>query len=351
MHIFGLGNPLLDITAKVEDSFLEKYGLPKNSAIVAEAKHESMYEEIINTYEIEYSAGGATQNTMRYCQWIVGKNNQVTTFVGSVGDDHFGKIMEQKAKDDGVHVKYQVVEGGVSTGTCAVMVNNNGKYRSLCAYLGASEKFDRHFLLSNSVFIEKAKIVYTSGHMLPVSHDSVMYLAKHTMEWGKDFFFNLAAPYVSRKCMSQLMELLPYVDFFFSNHDEALTFSEVKGYNTKDPKEIAKLIANEPKQKYNNPRIPSSYKAGRVVVITQSEKDVILARSGDSNVKLFPVKQLSEEELKDTNGAGDAFTGGFLAMYIHNKPLETCIECAIYCATECIKLQGCTLPKTMGYKY
>lgn len=32
---------------------------------------------------------------------------------------------------------------------------------------GASKKLDHHHLLSNGVFIEKAKIVYTSGHMLP----------------------------------------------------------------------------------------------------------------------------------------------------------------------------------------
>ena len=116
-------------------SFRHRYNLPKNSAIVAEKKHEPMYDEVINKYEIEYSAGGATQNTMRFCQWIVGPNYQVTTFVGSVGDDYFGKIMEKKAKNDGVHVKYQVVDDA-QTGTCAVLVNNNGKYRSLCAYLG-----------------------------------------------------------------------------------------------------------------------------------------------------------------------------------------------------------------------
>lgn len=111
MHIFGLGNPLLDITAKVDDEFLEKYNLPKNSAILAEPKHETMYDEVINKYEIEYSAGGATQNTMRFCQWVVGKNNQVTTFLGAVGNDYFGKIMEKKAKGDGVTVRYHYVEG------------------------------------------------------------------------------------------------------------------------------------------------------------------------------------------------------------------------------------------------
>lgn len=94
-----------------------------------------MYEEVINKYEIEYSAGGATQNTMRYCQWVVGKNLQLTTFIGAVGNDYFGKIMEQKAKDDGVNVHYQKVDDAL-TGTCAVLLNNNGKYRSLCAYLG-----------------------------------------------------------------------------------------------------------------------------------------------------------------------------------------------------------------------
>lgn len=119
-----------------------RYNLPKNAAILAEAKHEPMYEELINKYDIEYSAGGATQNTVRFCQWVVGQNNQVTTFVGSVGNDYFGKIMEKKAKGDGVTVRYQTVDDA-QTGTCAVLINNGGKYRSLCAYLGA---YTRHAL-------------------------------------------------------------------------------------------------------------------------------------------------------------------------------------------------------------
>ncbi|CAG2168752.1 unnamed protein product, partial [Oppiella nova] len=138
MDIFGLGNPLLDITATVDDDFLNKYSLPKNSAILAEPQHEAMYEEVINKFEIEYSAGGATQNTMRYCQWVVGKNNQVTTFCGAVGNDYFGKIMEKKAKTDGVNVKYLVVEEQKNTGTCAILLTDGGQSRAMCAYLGMS---------------------------------------------------------------------------------------------------------------------------------------------------------------------------------------------------------------------
>jgi adenosine kinase len=93
-----------------------------------------MFDDLTNNFEIEYFAGGATQNALRYCQWVVGVNRPATTFVGAIGNDYFGKIMEKGAKTDGVNVKYQVVEK--NTGTCLVLFSDSGKSRTLCAYLG-----------------------------------------------------------------------------------------------------------------------------------------------------------------------------------------------------------------------
>lgn len=36
--------------------------------------------------DVEYVAGGATQNTIRAAQWMIGVKG-VTTYVGSVGND------------------------------------------------------------------------------------------------------------------------------------------------------------------------------------------------------------------------------------------------------------------------
>lgn len=72
---------------------------------------------------------------------------------------------------------------------------------------------------------------------------------------------------------------------------------------------------------------------------------VIIAKTADNKIQEFPVLQLTEDQIVDTNGAGDAFTGGFLSQFIQNKPLETCMKCAIYCASECIQRLGCTFPK------
>ncbi|RKP24219.1 hypothetical protein SYNPS1DRAFT_23686 [Syncephalis pseudoplumigaleata] len=40
--LFGMGNPLLDITAKIEPALLAKYELKSNDAILAEEKHKPL---------------------------------------------------------------------------------------------------------------------------------------------------------------------------------------------------------------------------------------------------------------------------------------------------------------------
>ncbi|RWS13785.1 adenosine kinase-like protein, partial [Dinothrombium tinctorium] len=341
-ELFGFGNPLLDITATVTDEFLQKYNLPKNAAVVADSKQELLYEDLINTFEIDYSAGGATQNTMRFVQWILGKNRHgIAAFMGCVGNDYFGRMMEKKAKGDGVRVLYNVEEN-VATGTCAVLITDNGKSRSNCAFLGASEKLNKEHLLRHWHWVEKARYYYLSGHTLAVTPDSVIALAHQTIAdkfKPKKFFFNLGAPYVSEKYGDKLMEIVPYINYLFGNEYEVAAFAKMRGYQTSDMKEIAKQIANEP-----------SKVGTRTVVVTQGPNPVLVARSNDPKVDEYPVPQLEPEKIIDTNGAGDALTGGFLAMYLLEKPFDVCLKCGIYCATECIQRMGVVFPRDFKFK-
>lgn len=50
----------------------------------------------------------------------------------------------------------------------------------------------------------------------------------------------------------------------------------------------------------------------RVVVITQGSSETIVAVQGV--VRTFPVEKIPNHLLVDTNGAGDAFVGGFIAQ-------------------------------------
>ena len=69
--ILGLCNPLLDISAEVPLTFLEKFGCTLNNAILAEDKHIALYTELVASYPVQYIAGGATQNSIRVAQWML----------------------------------------------------------------------------------------------------------------------------------------------------------------------------------------------------------------------------------------------------------------------------------------
>lgn len=66
--LFGMGNPLLDISAVVDDKFLQKYKLEPNNAILATDEHIPLYQDLVQSFAVEYIAGGATQNSLRIAQ-------------------------------------------------------------------------------------------------------------------------------------------------------------------------------------------------------------------------------------------------------------------------------------------
>lgn len=49
--VLGMGNPLLDISAVVDQAFLDKYGIKLNDQILAEEKHAPMYADLETSYK------------------------------------------------------------------------------------------------------------------------------------------------------------------------------------------------------------------------------------------------------------------------------------------------------------
>ena len=74
-------------------------------------------------YDVEYIAGGATQNSMRVAQWILGVSRAVT-YMGCIGNDNFGQILEEKARAVGLNTAYQR-NPTEKTGTCACCITGN----------------------------------------------------------------------------------------------------------------------------------------------------------------------------------------------------------------------------------
>ena len=135
-----------------------------------------------------------------------------------------------------------------------------------------------------------------------------------------------------------MMSVMPFADIVFGNETEAATFAEVHGLSTSDVREIAQRIAMLPKA--NGSR-------SRLVIITQGSAPVVCVKDGA--VLEFPAESLPADKIVDTNGAGDAFVGGFLAQYAQCRPLDVAVRCGIWAATHIIQRSGCTVPEKMDF--
>jgi len=56
------------MTVVGDQNLLDKYDLKNNNAILAEEKHMPLYEELMKNKNIEYTAGGSAQNSLRVAQ-------------------------------------------------------------------------------------------------------------------------------------------------------------------------------------------------------------------------------------------------------------------------------------------
>lgn len=331
--LFGMGNPLLDISAEVPLDYITKYGLKEDDAILAEEKHIPIYQELVKQYDVEYIAGGATQNSVRVAQWMLGtkQNPRSASYLGCIGDDKFGVELTQRSREAGVWVDY-LVDSKANTGTCACLIT--GKSRSLVANLGAANHYKKEHLLQphNWVRVEMADYYYISGFFLTVSPQSMLTIAEYAANNDKLFMTNLSAPFLSKFFKEPQMQVMPYVDILFGNETEAEAFSENQGFGTKDRKEIA-LKATA---------LPKVTKRPRVVIITQGKDPVIMAENGTITEHIVPI--VPPKNIVDTNGAGDAFVGGFLSQLVQGKPLDICIAGGNYTASTIIQRSGCTFP-------
>ncbi|XP_073391899.1 adenosine kinase-like isoform X4 [Physcomitrium patens] len=326
--LFGMGNPLLDVSAVVDKAFLAKYGVKLNNAVLAEEKHMNMYKELAQKSSTSFVPGGATQNSIRIAQWLLQKS-KATTFVGGIGKDEFGDKMERLITLEGVNVAYHE-DPSAATGSCAVLVV--GMYK--IEHMRKSETW---------ALVEKAQYFYSAGFFLTVSPESLMLVAKHAAATGKTFMMNLSASFVCERFKDPLMAAFPlviYVDYMFGNEAEAKAFGRVQGWSTTDLGRIALKMAALPK-------ICGTHK--RIVVITQGVDPVVVADNG--KLLMFPVLSLPKEKLVDTNAAGDAFVGGFMAQLVFGKNLAECIRAGNYAANTVIQHLGCTFPKKPNFSY
>merc|ERR1712159_723476 len=240
---------------------------------------------------------------------------------------------------DGVNALY-MVDKATPTGTCAVCITGNN--RSLVANLSAANNFkESHVQLpENKSVVEQAKVIYSAGFFATVSPPSMKIAWEMATKTGALYCINLSAPFLMQvpPFKAVFVDAIPHADYVFGNETEAATWAETEGWETKDCSFIATRLS----------LIPSAKGKHRTVVITQGAEQTLVAHKG--YVTTYPIIKLEKEKIVDTNGAGDAYVGGFLAGLAKGKDIKACHEAGAYSASIIIQQSGCVCPGKPEHK-
>jgi len=343
-HIFLIGNPLLDISAEFKDNaILDKYKLEPGMASLASPEQIPIYDELWHTEGRLAIPGGSALNSARACNYIL-KNQDIlekVNYFGSIGNCDKGHTLEKVLQDEGVKGNFHKTPES-KTGTCAVIVVN--KDRTLCADLAAACEYQLEHLHANLETVKTASLIYSTSFFITSNPTALHEVAKTASDLNIPFAYNLSAVFLVQFELENVLKSLVHADYIFANEDEAAAFGKSQNMEGDDLKEVAKVLAKWEK---------SNTKRPRVAIVTYGAKPVIVATHmpGTDEVTLqeFEVSPLAADQIVDTNGAGDAFVGGFLSQLYQGKEVKDCISAGIYLSREVVQRSGCCFPDKMEW--
>ena len=342
--LVGIGNPLLDMTVRADEEFLRRHHLHADDAVLADdvdAHQAALFADIAASYSPTYGAGGATLNSVRVAQWMLGGRGAGGAFLGGVGGDQVGETLRAAVQRDGVAARWRV-SASLPTGVCAAVITGQGDdcRRSLVARTGAASHLTYDWLRrpDNWAVVTRSRCVYIGGFLFPTcGPQNVRRLVSAASSKERVIAMNLSAPYLCRYFSDTTHDVMPFVDVLFGNETEAEEFCSQRGL-AGDLHQRALLTA----------RLPTAGRRPRVVVFTRGARPTVV--SDGETVAEYPITPVAPECVRDTNGCGDAFVGGYLSRLVDGRELRECLRAGHYAASVVTQYWGCNYPAKCDFK-
>jgi len=288
MKILGIGNAIVDVICKVNDSFIEQNNLTKSSMKLFFDKNE--FKNLLTNLKIEKTvSGGSIANS------IVGLSQlgDKVGFIGKVSDDEFGRKYEEGLKKENVEYFYSKKNEELPTGTCLILVTPDSE-RTMCTFLGTAGKINENDV--DSDVIKKSEIIFLEGYLWDEGEPKRAF-DKAILNANK-VAMSLSDQFCVDRHKTHFLELVKNkLDITFANEQEMTSLIGAKNFNE---------IINFSKQ------------INKLVVVTRGEKGAV-AIQGEN---IFETEVLKNLKILDLTGAGDLFASGFLHGLINKLSIK-----------------------------
>ena len=144
MKVLGIGNAIVDVICKIEESFLSENKLTKSTMKLVD---EAEFKKLLSNLKIEETiAGGSVANS------IVGLSQLGTpvSFIGKVNNDELGDKYEKSLTNEKVQYCYQKKKESIPTGTCLILITPDSE-RTMCTFLGIAGKISDKDIDGNAI--------------------------------------------------------------------------------------------------------------------------------------------------------------------------------------------------------
>lgn len=278
--VYGVGNALVDIQARVDDAVIDSLQLDKGIMKLVDGTEQAAVLSMMSGLSLHRCAGGSAANTVVALADFGGS----AAFVGKVGDDETGRFFLEEMRELGIAVEVQ--PAATQTGTCAVLITADAQ-RTMLTHLGAATTLTADDV--DEAAIRAAKYVYIEGYLL--TGETTKAAAYRAIELAKSnqtkVAFTASDPFLVNLIRDEIWELITGpVDLFFCNQQEAVSLTGLS-----DPIACASQI----------------HEHAENVALTLGEKGSIVMHGGES----YPIEGVQVDAI-DTTGAGDMYAGGLL---------------------------------------
>ena len=314
--LIGLGAPIMDVVASVPDSFLAHTTGDKGGSIEVGAAELERLIALLPAPPAQ-TPGGSAANTA----FNAARLGLRTSFVGKLGGDATAAAYRARFASAGVDTaRYK---HSPLPNARALILTTPDAQRTMRTDLAAVFTLSPAEISVND--FAGARHVHIEGYVLynRALADAVLAAARAA---GCTVGLSLASFEVVTAARDWLLaQLTAGLALVLANDDEARTlFADLPSATPEDFAAHARRLAS----------------FGGTVAVTLGRHGAWVAR-GD---ELHRIEPLTVDDLRDTNGAGDAWAAGFLSAWLRGAPLPACGRVASVLGAETVRHHGPIIP-------
>jgi sugar/nucleoside kinase (ribokinase family) len=312
-NVFGIGNALVDIQARVSDETLIEVDFAKGiMTLVDEPTQQRVLSQLAGA-DLNRCAGGSAANTIIGIAEFGGK----AAYAGKVASDEIGEFFLKDLRDLGVTIEVPQCEG--QSGTCVVLITEDAQ-RTMLTNLAVSGTLSPDDIDEEE--IRKAEWIYVEGYLF--AGDSSKAAARKAIDiavkHGVKVSLTVSDPFLIQICRDEFWELIEGpVDLLFCNLEEARSLTKKH-----DPADCAQEI----------------HQHAATVAMTLGEDGSLLMEGN----RLIPIEGVPVKAV-DTTGAGDMYAAGILYGVTNGLSWKQAGHLASHAAARVVGQLGARLEK------